>query len=71
MLMILPLLTRTEINYAGQYSLREVFWFGRSSCNGSDDVFCENGSSWVDKEGWYQILRGLAKSSQDNEDLEY
>ena len=32
MLMVLPLLTYSEIDYSSEYGLREVFWFGRSSC---------------------------------------
>ncbi len=32
MLMILPLLSRSNIDYSTDYGLRELFWFGRSSC---------------------------------------
>ena len=32
MLMVLPLLTPTESNYADSYGLRELFWMGRSNC---------------------------------------
>ena len=32
MLMILPLLTPTETDFAQEYGLREIFWMGRSNC---------------------------------------
>jgi len=32
MLMILPLLSHSEIDYSQEYGLRELFWVGRSSC---------------------------------------
>lgn len=32
MLMVLPLLTYSEIDFSSEYGLRELFWFGRSSC---------------------------------------
>ena len=32
MLMILPLFTISEIDFSGEYALRDAFWFGRSSC---------------------------------------
>ena len=32
MLMVLPLLSPTEIDYSQEYGLRELFWMGRSSC---------------------------------------
>ena len=32
MLMVLPLLTPTETDYAQEYGLREIFWMGRSNC---------------------------------------
>lgn len=33
MLMILPLLTYSDTNFTLGYGLREIFWFGRSSCS--------------------------------------
>jgi hypothetical protein len=42
MLMVLPLLTYGEIDYSSEYGLRELFWFGRSSCKQADgDFFCD------------------------------
>ena len=32
MLMVLPLLSPTEIDYSQEYGLRELFWMGRSNC---------------------------------------
>ena len=35
MLMVLPLLSPTSIDYSHLYGLREIFTFGRSSCSES------------------------------------
>lgn len=40
MLMILPILSYTDIDYSGHYTLREVFWFGISSCIDPNGFFC-------------------------------
>ena len=32
MLMVLPLLSPSEIDYSQEFGLRELFWIGRSSC---------------------------------------
>jgi preprotein translocase subunit SecF len=40
MLMVLPLFSPSEIDYSGEYALREAFWFGRSSCTDPDGFFC-------------------------------
>lgn len=40
MLMILPLFTLPEIDYSGEYALRDAFWFGRSSCKDPEGFFC-------------------------------
>jgi hypothetical protein len=37
MLMVLPLLTYSDIDYSSEYGIREVFWFGRSNCPPSRD----------------------------------
>jgi len=68
MLMILPLLSRSETDYSGHYAIREAFWFGRSSCTDPNGFFCkETGNSkWVTEEGWFEILRGLTRISQDD-----
>jgi len=68
MLMILPLLSRSETDYSGHYAIREAFWFGRSSCTDPNGFYCvETGNSkWVTEEGWYEILRGLTRTSMDD-----
>ena len=33
MLMVLPLLSFSDTDYSTEYGLREIFWFGRSSCS--------------------------------------
>ena len=38
MLMVLPLLSPTEIDYSQEYGLREIFWMGRSSCIKSEEM---------------------------------
>jgi len=66
MLMILPLLSRSETDYSQHYSLREVFWFGRSSCTDVEGFFCATSAreqNWITDEGWYEILRGMTRAS--------
>ena len=62
MLMVLPLLSQDEMDYSGEYALREAFWFGRSSCTDPKGFFCDQ-STWLTKRGWYEILRGITRSS--------
>ena len=67
MLMVLPLLTYSEIDYSSEYGLREVFWFGRSSCvQAEGDFYCDP-QPWLTSEGWYQLLRNYIKSSAPDE----
>jgi preprotein translocase subunit SecF len=40
MLMVLPILSYTDIDYSGHYTLREAFWFGISSCRDPNGFFC-------------------------------
>lgn len=40
MLMVLPLLSRNETDFSSQSALREVFWFGRSSCTDPNGFYC-------------------------------
>jgi hypothetical protein len=52
MLMILPLLTYSETDYSSEYSIRELFWFGRSNCKPSKDpesidFYCSEKEPWV------------------------
>lgn len=67
MLMVLPLLTYGEIDYSSEYGMRELFWFGRSSCKKADgDFYCEE-KPWLSNEGWYEMLRGYVGSSKSDE----
>lgn len=68
MLMILPLLTFSETDYSSVYSIREIFWFGRSSCKPSSnpnsiDFYCPKGKPWLTQEGWHEMLRGSLRAS--------
>jgi len=52
MLMILPLLTFSETDYSSEYSIREIFWFGRSNCKPSNDeksldFYCPKSEPWL------------------------
>jgi hypothetical protein len=72
MLMILPLLTYSENDYSKEYSVRELFWFGRSSCVPSKDpdhinFYCPE-KPWITTEGWYEFLRGFLKASIQSDD---
>lgn len=62
MLMVLPLFSASEIDYSGEYALREAFWFGRSSCTDPAGFYC-NQDPWITKEGWRELLRGLTRSA--------
>jgi hypothetical protein len=47
MLMVLPLLSYSEIDISAEYGLRELFWFGRSNCKKSNgDFYCDE-KPWV------------------------
>lgn len=63
MLMVLPLFTASEIDYSGEYALREAFWFGRSSCKDPEGFYC-NQDPWITTEGWRELLRGITRSAQ-------
>lgn len=68
MLMILPILSYTDIDYSGHYTLRELFWFGISSCKDPNGFFCNPNSDereiLITKAGWIETLRGIARSSE-------
>lgn len=46
MLMVLPLLSPTEIDYSQEYGLREIFWMGRSSCIKSLEMILEQNAQF-------------------------
>ena len=63
MLMVLPLLTFGEIDYSSEYGIRELFWFGRSSCaNALGDFYCDD-PAWLTTDGWHELLREYVESS--------
>lgn len=39
MLMVLPLLSPSELDYSQEYGMRNIFWAGRSNCNPPNDLF--------------------------------
>ena len=63
MLMVLPLLSYSASDFSSEYGLREIFWFGRSSCKQSNgDFYCDLGN-WTTQEGWHELLRQYSNSS--------
>lgn len=74
MLMVLPLLTYSDIDYSSEFAIREIFWFGRSSCKKSNstntiDFYCPS-KPWLTEEGWYEMLRGFMRASIADENDE-
>jgi len=69
MLMILPILSYTDIDYSGHYTLREAFWFGISSCTDPNGFFCnpnmDEEEDLITLDGWNELLRGMARSSEN------
>ena len=41
MLIVLPMLSPVQQDYSGMFALRQVFWFGRSSCTDAGGFFCD------------------------------
>jgi hypothetical protein len=39
LMLMLPLLTYSQVDYSGHYGLRELFWFGRSNCANTEVDF--------------------------------
>ena len=72
MLMVLPILTYSGVDYTTEFGLRQLFWFGRSNCNQvSGDFFCQDQSDWINQEGWNQLLRHYYESTRaiETEDI--
>jgi len=72
MLMVLPLLSPSETDYSANYTLREAFWFGISSCHDPNGFFCNPNmdieNTLVTAEGWQEILRGMARSAENSDE---
>ena len=71
LLMVLPLLSYEGSNYTTLSGLREIFWFGSSSCKpieGEDTnkSMCNN-VKWITKEGWEEKLRHFIESQKASE----
>ena len=64
MLMILPMLSRIQTDFSGIYALRRTFRFGHSSCEDTASYFCSK-KQWISEDGWYSVLRGMARASED------
>ena len=73
LLMVLPLLSYSGYNYTTLSGLREIFWFGMSSCRPTEGVIslCTD-SDWLTTEGWYEKLRMyiLSQRSSEVDDVE-
>jgi hypothetical protein len=71
LLMVLPILTYQGYNYTSHSGLRDLFWFGRSSCKveGTSPSFCR-GENWITKEGWEEQLRLFIMSQRNGENSE-
>lgn len=61
MLMALPLLTIHEVDFSGDFALRETFWLGRSSA-----LIINSEEQLVTDAGWYQQLRFMANATFDD-----
>lgn len=73
MLMVLPLLAPTIIDYSQEYGIRELFWMGRSNCvipathhltgdilepHEINTFLCEESQQhWITENGWFELLR--------------
>jgi hypothetical protein len=68
LLMILPLLSYSGNNYSTLSGLREIFWFGRSSCvkEAGTSTLCDD-SVWVTEDGFNEKLRQYIDSQKTSE----
>ena len=70
LLMALPVLAYAPDDYTANSGLRELFWFGRSSCESIDDEkpspFC-NSPTWITPDGWEEKLRQFVLSHRGSE----
>ena len=71
LLMVLPLLSYQGSNYTTFSGLREIFWFGSSSCQPIEgvDTMCK-GVTWITKEGWEEKLRHFINAQRSSESQE-
>lgn len=71
LLMVLPAITYSAFDVSHAYGLRQLFWFGRSSCYEIKGDFKCKDKDWISKEGWYEHLRNFitAASAGESESL--
>lgn len=79
MLMVLPLLAPSTIDFSQEYGIRELFWLGRSNCeiptkstltgaplapSEINTFLCEESAEkWITEEGWYELLRQFVSAA--------
>ena len=66
LLMVLPAITFSVSDNSYVYGLENLFWFGRSSCTASNDIFCKE-KGWMTEAGWEETLRQFVTASRSNE----
>lgn len=70
MLMVLPAITYNGNDISYQYGIRELFWYGRSSCHAHEspdgstggDFLCHE-TQWVTSRGWETMLRQFVSAT--------
>ena len=71
LLMVLPAITFNMTDISCQYGIRNVFWFGRSSCDvWNADFHCDDKIGWLSSDGWQQILRGFVSATGETDGVE-
>ena len=59
----------TDISF--QFGIRNVFWFGRASCNTlKADFHCTDKVDWITADGWQSILRGYVSATGETDGVE-
>jgi len=62
--MVLPAITFTQLDYSFIFGIRQVFWFGRSSCDTiGGDFYCDSRNDWLTTSGWMSLLRGYVSAT--------
>ena len=72
MLMVLPILTYSSEDFSSEYGIRQLFWYGRSSCqNVKGEFLCDKGN-WMTSNGWQEKLRQFIYASRgvETDDVE-
>ena len=69
MLMILPNLTYSGLEYATAYGLEKIFWYGTSSCLQKNGGFYWARDNWTTTDGWDQLLYDYVMSTRLSESV--